>query len=322
MPSFPLTAYVFKAVGTTANLVVNIIGTGRAVLGPRALSAPVAATVSSVQNKTIKDLFGSTPNNVADAAVLIVKDNPVYMGLGGQSGYIVTDGTGGNPDFRPGANDQILYPGVYGLGALAGSAPFLLLDDADAYAGVGGGASENLGEFGTAGIPSVDVYSIQGVAGMEPVSVRQGHDYIDVNLTVPTGLVDAGDLLAESQIIAGIVSRDDLPGRIVAMSLLDIEDQTEGGLDVYFLKANVSFGAENSPPSISDVNGAHIVGCVRVLSTDWRDLGGCKYAYGSLGSGMPFLPVPGSDDLYVAVVTQSNRTHAGGVILLRLWIKE
>ncbi len=46
-------------------------------------------------------------------------------------------------------------------------------------------------------------------------------------------------------------------------------------MDLYFLKADVSLGAVNAAPSITDTNAEQIVGFVTVTAS--KDLGGCRF---------------------------------------------
>lgn len=177
-----------------------------------------------------------------------------------------------------------------------------------------------LPEFGNAGTPSADVSTVQGIAGMVPVVTKPKLREVQFTLSLDTAAYAAGDLLADSQLLAGVVSANNAFGKVVGVQLIDKDDQDAGGIDLLLLSANVSLGTENATPSISDANAANICGVIRVLTGDWIDLGGCKIAYGT--GSVPVTPVLGSDDIYVAAITQSARTHSASGITGRIWIEE
>lgn len=110
----------------------------------------------------------------------------------------------------------------------------------------------------------------------------------------------AGDLIAETQQCDGFFRKTDGTGVIQSIVVVDEADQ-KAVLDIYFLSSNVSMGSENSAPSISDADANHVLGCVSVAATDYKDLGGVSVAT-IKNIGLPVKAVSGTDDIYVAVV--------------------
>lgn len=135
---------------------------------------------------------------------------------------------------------------------------------------------------------------------------------VDLTFSLDTNIHASGDVLAESQVIAACMRVDDATGVLSGFSLHDEDDQGIE-LDVVLLSANVSLGAENAAPSITDANAREVLGIINVASTDWKDLGGVRVAT-KLNVNLPVKPVTGTDDLYVALITRGTPTHTASGI--------
>ena len=88
-------------------------------------------------------------------------------------------------------------------------------------------------------------------------------------------------------------------GKIESLTVIDQDDQGQV-FDVWVLDANVTFGTENSAPSIPDANAVYILGKIPVAAADYVDLGGVKVA-SIRNIGLPIKPVDGGTSIYVAV---------------------
>lgn len=140
----------------------------------------------------------------------------------------------------------------------------------------------------------------------------------DVTLTLSTSAYAAGDLLADTQLVDGALRVTDGTGMLISLTLID-KDNQQDPLTVYFLNANVSFGTENSAPSISDTDALKILGFVDIEAADYRYLGGVAVAYRQ--TQVHLLAASGTDDIYVAVVNSSGTpTYAADGLVLRLGI--
>ncbi len=139
----------------------------------------------------------------------------------------------------------------------------------------------------------------------------------NVTLTLDTVAYAAGDLIAETQLCDAFFRKVDGTGIIQSLTVVD-QDDTKAGIDVYFLSANVSMGTENAAPSITDANAVNILGYVSVAAADYKDLGGVSVA-NIKNIGLPAKAVSGTDDLYVAVVSNaSTPTYTASGVVLRI----
>lgn len=122
-----------------------------------------------------------------------------------------------------------------------------------------------------------------------------------VTFTLDTNAYASGDVLADTQALANALRVADGTGLLVSAQFVDGDDQG-GAFDVYILQANTSIGTENAAPSISDANAtAAILGFFSVLTSDWKDLGGCRVA-NIRNINLPVKAASGTTSLYVALV--------------------
>lgn len=126
----------------------------------------------------------------------------------------------------------------------------------------------------------------------------------DLTLSVDTAAYGSGDLIAETQQCDGFFRKTDGTGVIQSITVVDEADQ-KAAIYIVFLSSNVSMGSENSAPSISDANSNHVLGIVSVAATDYVDLGGTSVAT-VRNIGLPVKAVSGTDDLYVAVISNAS----------------
>lgn len=140
-----------------------------------------------------------------------------------------------------------------------------------------------------------------------------------LTLSLDTSAYASGDLLADSQEVADAVLENDRGGILQTLTVIDKDDQG-AAFDVWITDANVTFGTENSAPSISDANAANILGRIQVTTGDYYDLGGCRVAHLS-GLAMPIKPVAGGRSIYVAAVNGTGTpTYTASGVVLRLGI--
>lgn len=93
-----------------------------------------------------------------------------------------------------------------------------------------------------------------------------------------TLIYGAGDVLTDTLEFDLATRVNDGTGWLTSITLIDKTDQGVP-LDIYILTSNVSLGAKNSLPSITDTDAENVLAVVPVLSSDWKDLGGAKVAY-------------------------------------------
>lgn len=143
----------------------------------------------------------------------------------------------------------------------------------------------------------------------------------NVTLTLDTNIYAAADVLADTQVLTGIMSHPGGSCELVSLTVLDKDDQTAAAMDIYFLDSNVSLGTENAAISISDADAEKILGVVPVASTDFEDLINSKIAT-VRNIGLLLKAVAGSSDIYIAAVTAGTPTQTASGIVIRLGIKQ
>lgn len=139
-----------------------------------------------------------------------------------------------------------------------------------------------------------------------------GTSIIDLTFSLDTAIHAAGDVLAATQELAGAVSTSGGAAVLHSIVLNDKDDQGLG-IDVVFLKTNVSIGTENAAVSISDTNADEVLGIVSVSAADFIDLGGCRVAT-VRSIGLPVEAGSGSTSIYVALITRGTPTHTASGI--------
>ena len=154
-----------------------------------------------------------------------------------------------------------------------------------------------------------------------PIPVTTRGAYVTVTLSLDTAIYAADDVLADTQEVAGALAASDGTGVIESIQLLDEDDQGIA-LDLVFLDANVSIGTENAAPSVTDANARSILGRVRIATTDYIDMGGCRVAT-LLRVGLGIKAATGTDDIYIAAITRGGTpTHTASGIRVRLYIAQ
>lgn len=142
-------------------------------------------------------------------------------------------------------------------------------------------------------------------------------DLIDITLTLDTLIYAAGDVHSDSVVITNAVRA--VGGRAILNSLTvhDEDDQAAAGLDLVFFGSNVTLGAKNAVPAISDIDARQILGIVSLVAGDFKDLGGVKI--GTLRNiGLLVEAGAASRDIYVQTVTQGTPTQTAAGMRLRL----
>lgn len=127
-----------------------------------------------------------------------------------------------------------------------------------------------------------------------------------VTFTLDTLIYAAGDVLADTQAVAGSF-RTPGTGVLHSVTILDKDNQAAAAMTVYILKSNVSLGTENAAISITDANAAEIIGIVNIASGDWISLINSRLAFkGNLG--IPVKADTGTS-LFVALSTGGTPTQ-------------
>jgi hypothetical protein len=128
-----------------------------------------------------------------------------------------------------------------------------------------------------------------------------------------------GDVLFVPTEVKGALHYVGGRGLIRGITVIDQDDQ---GLlfDLFFMDANVSLGAINDTPSISDANALKIRSFYRLATADFIDLGGVKVASKS-DLAIPIIAVDGSSSIWVGAVTGGTPTHSVAGLHIYLYIE-
>jgi hypothetical protein len=142
---------------------------------------------------------------------------------------------------------------------------------------------------------------------------------LEVTLTLDTSAYADGDVLADTQPILRALRAENSVSKLDSLVLLDEDDQGVA-LDLVFFSANVSLGTENAAPSITDANARNQLGFVKIATTDYIDLGGCRIAT-KTNIDLPLKSAAGTTTLYVAAITRGGTpTYTASGIKLRLFV--
>lgn len=121
--------------------------------------------------------------------------------------------------------------------------------------------------------------------------------------------IAANDVLAASEIWAAVCPADDV-GCYMTQLNVTLLDRTAGvGLIVVLLKANVSIAAESAAFSIADADVIHVLDKIVLVAADFTTNGAnCMAQIRNLR--VPIIPVSGSDDIYVGIVSVDGTTFS------------
>lgn len=194
--------------------------------------------------------------------------------------------------------DIIIGGGLFGTGTGGGGA-VTVADGADVTAGAKGDGAWN-GVTANPSSHSLLQAMAASVLSTTPQVITSPVQMVDVTFTADTSIFAAGDVIADSQIMASIAPANDIVTTLMSMTLTDEDDQG-AAMTVYFLGANVSVGVENAAPSITDANDRVILGYIDIAAADWKDLGGARVVT-KTGPFFGLRPIAGSRDVYVAIV--------------------
>lgn len=119
--------------------------------------------------------------------------------------------------------------------------------------------------------------------------------------------IAANDVLAASEIWAAVCPADDV-GCYLRQLNVHLLDRTTGvGLKIVLLKSNVGIGSESAAYSIADADVVHVLDEITLAAGDFVTKGAsCMATLRNLN--IPIIPVSGSDDIYVAVVSVDGTT--------------
>lgn len=139
---------------------------------------------------------------------------------------------------------------------------------------------------------------------------------LPLTLTLDTSAYADGDVLADTQELAGV---GQVHGETVVLQSIIVQDFADQGqgMQVVFLDADKDLGTENAAPNISDANSASIIGHVDVATTDYADFTGMQVATVS-NIGLALKCHANDTSLYVGVLSDGTGTYGTADVRLLL----
>jgi len=138
--------------------------------------------------------------------------------------------------------------------------------------------------------------------------------------TLDTNAYTAGDVLFATASIGNAARANDKGFEIKQISVVDKADQAAADLELFFFRTNVTSGAVNGAPSISDSDAANLLGYCKILSTEFIDLGDVKVASKSVA--IAAVPTSGARTLYCFGMTGGTGTYAASDIVINFVIEQ
>lgn len=173
---------------------------------------------------------------------------------------------------------------------------------------------------GTAGSPSSQVVSMQGVTGGTPVPATGVSALRIITMSTDTSAYTSGDLIADTQQYDGFFRVTNGTGIINTITVTEKDAQ---GAAIYIIihRTSTSMGTENSAPNISDANlVAGIQHIIPVAASDYVTVSGTKIAT-LKNLGLPVMAVSGTDDIYFSILNSTGTpTYASGEIQLGIGV--
>lgn len=149
------------------------------------------------------------------------------------------------------------------------------------------------------------------------VEVHQPGDIITVTPTLDTSIYASGDVLFTTTIVANAVRANDGIAELQSLVIVDKDDQ-KPEFALKFWSANVTYGAFNGVPSISDADAANCLGRVNIVAADYDDDGGVSSAFKD-NIGKMLKAASGTRSIYITgKLTSGTPTHTASGLVLRL----
>lgn len=131
-------------------------------------------------------------------------------------------------------------------------------------------------------------------------------------LTTASTNYTLGDVVGAGWTFTSMAAVSGGGGRVTGVVLLDKSDVILG-YELWFASGSITFGTDNSAPSISDSDAEKLIG--RVTTTAVRDMGGCRITYCDYLS-MPYIC--DATSLYVYAIALNDHNFFGATSDLRL----
>lgn len=161
---------------------------------------------------------------------------------------------------------------------------------------------------GTANIGDVDVLTlpalVAGTANIGDVDIISELDVFDVTLTLDTAIYAADEVLSDTTTITNAVRAVGKTARLRSIALLDEDDQGVA-LDFVFFTTNVSLGAKNAAPTITDADMRNALGVIKIATGDYIDVGASRLATRE-NLDLLLKAAPASRDVFFGTITRGG----------------
>ncbi len=151
------------------------------------------------------------------------------------------------------------------------------------------------------------------------VTVLTPCDLIEVTPTLDTSIYASGDVLFATTALTGAVRANDERAVLMSVAVIDKDDQ-KPAMRLLFFKANVTSGAFNGPPSITDTDAGNYLGHIDIAAADYADLGGVSVTC-VRGINLLLESVSGGTTVYCfAYLTAGTPTHTASGLLFKFGV--
>jgi hypothetical protein len=149
--------------------------------------------------------------------------------------------------------------------------------------------------------------------------ISNPYTLVNVTPTLDTSAYASGDVLFVATTTGNLLRVNDGTGLLKSVQVIDKGDQG-AAFDLYFFSSNVTTGAFNGAPSISDADTASFLGMVSIATGDYKDLGGARVASKN-AIDIVLKAASGAKNVYIAAVNGSGTpTYAASDLVFRLGV--
>lgn len=172
---------------------------------------------------------------------------------------------------------------------------------------------------GTAGLPSTEVLTVQGIASMTPLTIQGSASGVMVPVdggrvrrvqivpSIDATALAAGDVMAATEVVSNVVRANDLQGLCQKVQVADAADLKKG-LTIVFFRSNVSAGAENAVASIASADVDEILDWVTFTAADYKDFG--SGAVAKKATSFIVQPASGTANIFMAIIADEAADYA------------
>ncbi len=152
-------------------------------------------------------------------------------------------------------------------------------------------------------------------------SVSPEYDIITLSPTLDTSAYADGDVLFDVTLTSNMMRKNDKPAKL--MSIVGIDENVQApSLDLLFFDAAVTLGTANAAPTMSDADSRNLVGLVKIVAADWRDVGAGQKVASLNNINMIVRPVSGARTLYIGAIARSIATFTSAGMRFRFGFEQ